>query len=176
MKQGSTIRSMTVSALCLALCMVLPLLTGQIPQIGNMLSPMHLPVMLCGFICGWPWALLIGLIAPPLRFLLFGMPPLFPSGLGMMAELAVYGAAVGLLYRALPKKPVFLYAALGIAMILGRFAWGLVRWTLMLFGSGAFTFQMFLAGALLNAWPGILLQLLVIPPVILALNRNKLME
>ena len=83
------IQKLVLAAICLALCLVLPFLTGQIPEIGSMLSPMHIPVLLCGFIAGPLWAAAIGLIAPVLRFMLFGMPPLFPTGAAMCLELAV---------------------------------------------------------------------------------------
>lgn len=176
MNNQSKIKPMVLAGLCLALCMVLPFLTGQIPQIGSMLSPMHIPVLLCGFLCGWPWALAVGLIAPPLRFLLFGMPPLFPTGVAMMAELAVYGAATGLLCRCFPRKAGYIYASLALAMLLGRLVWGLVRWALTMFGAGAFTFQAFLAGAFINAWPGILCHLLIIPPIVAALRKAKIAD
>jgi riboflavin transporter FmnP len=90
-----TTRRLVLSAICLALCMVLPLLTGQIQQIGNMLAPMHLPVLLCGFLCGWPGGLAVGFIAPLLRFAVFGMPPIFPTGIAMAFELATYGTVCG---------------------------------------------------------------------------------
>lgn len=170
------VKKLVMAGLCLALCLVLPFLTGQIPQIGSMLCPMHIPVLLCGFLCGWPWALAVGMIAPPLRYLLFGMPPIFPTGVAMMAELAVYGAMAGLLYGLLPRRPGYVYAALALSMLLGRAAWGLVRWLLMAFGASAFTFQAFLAGAFLNAWPGIICHLLLIPPIVLALEKAGAMK
>ena len=86
--KNENVKNVVNAALCLALCMALPFLTGQIPQIGSALSPMHIPVLLCGFICGWPYGLIVGLIAPILRFLLFGMPPIFPTGIAMSFELA----------------------------------------------------------------------------------------
>jgi len=95
---------LTLSGLFLALCLVLPLLTGQIPQIGSALSPMHIPVLLCGFVCGWPYGMAIGFIAPLLRGVIFGMPPIFPVGIAMAFELAAYGALAGLFYKILPKK------------------------------------------------------------------------
>ena len=98
------LRSLIYAALCLALCLYLPFLTGQIPQIGKALSPMHIPVLLCGFLCGWPYALAVGFIAPFLRFLLFHMPEM-PMGIAMAFELAAYGLLASLLYRALPKSP-----------------------------------------------------------------------
>ena len=99
------LKKLVYAAVCLALCMVLPLLTGQIPQIGKQLSPMHIPVFLCGFLCGWPWGLAVGAIAPVLRSFLFGMPALYPDAVSMAFELATYGAVSGALYRALPRKP-----------------------------------------------------------------------
>ena len=114
------IRKLTYSALFLALCLVLPFLTGQIPNIGSMLSPMHIPVLLCGMVCGWPWGLLVGFIAPIMRSLLFGMPPMFPTAISMAFELAAYGAISGILYKVLPKKPTYTYLSLIVAMIGGR--------------------------------------------------------
>ena len=81
--KSTVTRKLVFAALLLALAMVLPFLTGQIPQIGQALCPMHIPVLLCGFLCG-PWyALAVGAIAPVLRFALFGMPPLVPTGAAM---------------------------------------------------------------------------------------------
>ena len=121
------IQQLVIAAVCLALCMVLPFLTGQIPEIGSMLSPMHIPVLLCGFLCGPAWAAVVGAMAPLLRFALFGMPPLFPAGVAMCVELATYGAVSGLLYRTLPRKPISVYVSLIAAMLAGRVVWGMVR-------------------------------------------------
>lgn len=165
------IRKLIVAALCLALCLVLPFLTGQIPQIGNMLSPMHIPAFLCGFLCGWPYALLVGLIAPPLRFLLFQMPPLFPTGLSMMFELAAYGVSAALLSRVFPKKPAYLYVALILSMLIGRAVWGAVRLVLMGVANIEFGWKLFFAGAFANAVPGILCHILVVPPVVMLVEQ-----
>lgn len=163
---------LTGSALCLALCLVLPFLTGQIPEIGNMLCPMHLPVLLCGFVCG-PWyGAAIGFIAPLLRFALFGMPPIMPTGIAMCFELCAYGLTAGLLYRHLPHKPFRICAALITAMLSGRIVWGAVRVVLMGLGSSAFTWAAFMAGAFTNAIPGIILQLVLIPVLVLALEKT----
>ena len=168
------IRRLICAALCLALCMVLPLLIGQIPQIGKQLSPMHIPVLLCGFLCGWPWGLLVGAVAPIMRAFLFGMPALYPDAVCMMFELAAYGAVAGLLYRMLPKKPWNVYVALIVAMILGRLVWGAAKWLLLGLSGTAFTAQMFLSGAVLNAIPGIIVQIVLIPPLVLALTKAGL--
>ena len=170
------LRKLVYAALCLALCMVLPLLTGQIPQIGKALSPMHIPVLLCGFLCGWPWGLAVGAIAPVLRSFLFGMPALYPDAVCMAFELATYGTVSGFLYRALPRKAWSVYAALLAAMIAGRIVWGIVKWALLGLAGTAFTMEMFLAGALLNAIPGIILHIVLIPIVVLALEKAGLIE
>ena len=174
MKQN--LKKLVYAALCLALCMVLPFLTGQIPVIGKMLSPMHIPVFLCGFLCGWPWGLAVGAIAPVLRSFIFGMPALYPDAVCMAFELATYGAVSGLLYRVLPRKPWNVYAALLAAMVAGRLVWGLVKWLLLGLAGSAFTMEMFLAGALLNAIPGIILHIVLIPIVVLALEKAGLVE
>ena len=119
MKKQSTIKIMIYAAMFLAFAYVIPFLTGQIPQIGSMLCPMHIPVLLCGFICGWPWGLLVGLFAPILRSVTLGMPPLFPTAVCMAFELAAYGAVAGILYKTLPKKKCFIYCALLGAMVIG---------------------------------------------------------
>jgi riboflavin transporter FmnP len=165
------ILKLVLAAICLALCMVLPFLTGQIPEIGSMLSPMHIPVLLCGFITGPFWAAMVGLIAPVLRFALFGMPPIFPTGVAMCFELAVYGAVSGLLYSKLPKKTVNIYVSLIVAMLLGRIAWGIVRVLLSGVTGSAFTWAAFMAGAFTSAIPGIILHIVLIPVIVMALRR-----
>lgn len=162
---------LTFAAACLALCMVLPFFTGQIQEIGNMLCPMHLPVLLCGFICGPAYAAAVGAVAPLLRFALAGMPKLFPTGLAMCAELAAYGLLSGFLHRRLPGKTAGLYAALLGAMLGGRICWGAVMALLMGVSGGAFTWSAFMAGAFLNAVPGIIVQIVLIPVIVLALER-----
>ena len=168
------IRKLTYAALFLALAIVLPFLTGQIPEIGSMLCPMHIPVLLCGFLCGWPWGLAVGFIAPLLRSVLFGAPPMFPGAVAMAFELAVYGAIAGLLYRLLPKKKWSIYASLIIAMIAGRVVWGIVRLILAGLSGKDFTWAAFLAGAFTNAVPGIILQIVLIPVLVMVLERAGL--
>lgn len=173
MNKPSTTR-LTLSAMFLALGLLLPFLTGQIREIGNMLSPMHIPVLLCGFVCSWPWGLAVGFITPLLRSLLFGMPPLVPIALAMAFELAAYGALAGILYQKLPKGLPYIYLALVLSMLLGRLVWGIASYIIFSLQGGAFTLPMFLAGAFAKAWPGIILHLLIIPPIVLALEKGKL--
>ena len=173
--KNKNVLKLTYAGVCLALCLVLPFLTGQIPQIGSKLLPMHIPVLLCGFLCGPVWGLAVGLIAPILRSLLFGMPPLFPTATAMAFELAAYGLLSGLFYKLLPKKTPYLYLALILAMIGGRLVWGLAMTLLMGAAGKSFTLAAFWAGAFANAWPGIVLQLVLIPPLVAALKKAKLM-
>lgn len=166
----SPVRRMTCGAMCLALCLVLPFLTGQIPQIGNALCPMHLPVFLAGFLCGPWWAALVGVSAPLLRHLLFSMPPLL-TAIAMSFELAAYGAVSGLLYRKLGHKPFGILLSLLGAMVVGRVLWGVVRVLMTGVSGEAFTWAMFLAGAFTTAIPGIVLQLVLIPVLVRALRK-----
>ena len=168
------IRKLAYSALCLALALVLPFLTGQIPEIGSMLCPMHIPALLCGFLCGWPWGLAVGGVAPLLRSRIYGMPPMFPVAVAMAFEMAVYGAVAGMLYRKLPQRKWRIYQTLLTAMVAGRLVWGLVQFLLAGLQNTTFTLELFLAGAVTGAIPGILLQLVLIPALVLALDRAGL--
>lgn len=185
---NKTTKALTLSAMCLALCIVLPYLTGNNYQLGSMLLLMHIPVLLCGLSCGWTWGLGVGFIAPLLRSLLIGAPPI-NTAIPMAFELAAYGAFSGLLYAWLATKPklfgslstqakgtVSLYISLLAAMVLGRIVWGIVKYAFvsLFVTDGVFTMAMFLSGAFLVAWPGILIQIVIIPPIVLALKRAKL--
>lgn len=177
MKAMSPARRLILAAMFLALCLTLPFLTGQIPQIGSMLLPMHLPVLICGLICGWQYGAAVGFVAPLLRFALFGAPPIFPTGVAMAFELAAYGALAGFLYsRSRYQCIIALYRSLLLAMLGGRIVWGVVRVLLTGVAGEAFTWQMFMSGALLTAVPGILLQLVFIPVLMLALDRTGLVR
>ena len=171
---NKTIKKLVYAALCLALCMVLPFLTGQIPEIGSMLCPMHIPVLLCGFICGGPWGMAVGLVAPVLRFAVFGMPPLFPTGLAMAFELAAYGLFSGLLYKWLPKKNINVYVALIASMLLGRLVWGGIMSLIAGVSEVQFGTDAFIAGAFVNAIPGIICHIVIIPVIVIALKKAKL--
>ncbi|MCI9554248.1 MAG: ECF transporter S component [Oscillibacter sp.] len=174
-KTQSPLRTLVTAAMLLALGLVLPFLTGQIPQIGKMLCPMHLPVLLCGLLCGWKYGLAVGLILPPLRYVLFFAPPLFPTGTAMAFELAAYGFLAGFLYaRSRWQCVVALYRCLIAAMLGGRVVWAVVQVILSGVSGQAFTWQMFLSGAFLTAIPGIILQLVFIPAVMVALDRTGL--
>ena len=172
MVKSNYVKKMTFSALFLAIAYVLPFLTGQIQQIGNMLCPMHIPVLLCGFICGAPWGGLVGVIVPILRSVILGMPTLFPTALCMALELGTYGSIAGILHRRFPKKKGFIYVSLIMAMISGRITWGIAMFICMSGAGGQFGIEAFLAGAITNAIPGIILQIVLVPVLVVLTEKN----
>ena len=169
----STTRSLVLAALFLALAFVLPMITGHVPQVGNMLCPMHFPILLCGFVLGGPWGLAVGFIAPLVRSVLFGMPPMFPIAIAMAFELAAYGLVSGVLWHKVKHTVPMMYASLVTAMVAGRLVWGAVRFVL---AGSSFPFSAFLSGALLTAVPGIVAQLVLIPLILIALQKAKFMD
>ena len=171
MKKRNDVKKLTLSAMFLALAFVMPFLTGQIQQIGSMLCPMHIPVLLCGFFCGAPWGLAIGVLAPLLRSATLGMPVMFPAAFCMAFELATYGFVAGWLHHKLPKKKGSVYLSLLSAMLLGRLVWGMVMFSCMGFDAAKFGLKAFLGGAVLQAVPGIILQLILVPVLVIALEK-----
>lgn len=170
------IHKLVYAAVCLALAIILPFLTGQIQQIGSALCPMHIAIFICGFVCGWPYGMVVGFVAPILRFALFGMPPIYPIGIAMAFELAAYGLISGLLYKLLPKKIPYIYVSLIGAMIGGRVVWGIAEVVLMGLANSAFTFEAFIAGAITNAIPGIILHIVLIPVLVIALQKAQIID
>lgn len=167
MKKHNSLLKMILAALFLALSYIMPFLTGQIPEIGAMLCPLHIPVLLCGFFCGWQWGLVVGLIAPLLRSLTLGMPTFFPTAVCMAFELVAYGAVAGLMHKMLPRKKTYIYCSLLTAMIVGRLIWGMAMFVCLGLNGSGFTFAAFLAGAFTNAIPGIIIQIVLIPILVM---------
>lgn len=175
--KNKKIFNLVLAAMLLALCIVLPFLTGQIKEIGNMLAPMHIPVMLCGLICGWQYGAVVGAVAPIMRSALFGMPVMFPNAFAMAFELATYGFVIGFLFSHAKWKCIkSLYRCLLVAMVSGRIVWGIVQICILGLGEGGFTLTMFITSSFLNSIPGIILQLVLIPIVMLALGKTHLVE
>lgn len=179
MEQQTTkkhLKNMVLAAMFMAIGLVLPFFTGQIPQVGNMLLPMHLPVILCGLICGWQYGGIVGFVLPLLRLAMFGAPPVF-TAIAMAFELATYGIVAGWLYNHSRWQCIIsLYRSLLIAMVSGRIVWAAVRVVLMGVAGQAFGWQMFISGAFVTAIPGIILQLVFIPAFMVALDRTGLVH
>lgn len=174
---GLKLKKLILSAMFIAIGLILPFFTGQIQRVGNMLLPMHLPVMLCGLICG-PWyGLAAGVITPLLRSVLFGMPPMIPTAVSMALELGTYGYVIGFCYnRSKWKCIVSLYRSLIIAMVCGRVLWGVAMTVIMGVSGSAFSLGAFVSGAVINAIPGIIVQLVLIPAVMMAFGRTKMVS
>ena len=173
--KNNSIKNMVLAAMFLAIGLVLPFLTGQIPQLGSMLLPMHLPVFLCGLICSWKYGLAIGFILPIMRSAIFHMPTMYPTAVAMAFELATYGLIAGYLYGRNKYKCIkALYKSLFASMLAGRVVWGIAQTILLGVSGGAFSFSAFIAGGFVNAWPGIIIQLILIPAIMVALGKAKL--
>ena len=169
-KAKHELRHMLYAAVCLALALVLPLVTGSIPQIGRALCPMHLPVLLCGFVAGPWWGLAVGILAPILRHLLFFMPA-YPTFAAMALELGVYGLVSGLMYKHLPRRTGLIYLTLLTAMVLGRIASGAAMAALLSMDGQTYTFAAFIAANVTGAIPGMILQIVLVPVIVLALEK-----
>lgn len=175
MKKMSPVKKSIITAVCIALCVVLPQAFHAIPNAGSIYCPMHIPVLLCGLICGWQYGAVVGFILPLLRSAIFGMPVMFPAATAMAFELMTYGLVAGLMYGLSRWQCIVaLYRSLIVAMIAGRAVWGVVQVIQLGFTGSEFTWAAFMSGAFLNAIPGIVVQLILIPAIMAALNRTGL--
>ena len=175
MQKMSAVKQSIITAVCIALCVVLPQAFHAIPSAGSIYLPMHIPVLLCGLICGWPYGLLCGLAGPALSALITGMPPaaVLP---GMMGECGVYGLAAGLLMQLVRTKRLYadLYISLVAAMLLGRVVSGAAK--ALIFSAGSYSMASWVAGSFVTALPGIIIQLALIPILVFALQKARLVE
>ena len=173
-KALSPVKRLVLSALCMALCVVLPLAFHSVANAGSIFLPMHIPVLLCGLICGWPYGLVCGVAGPILSSVLTGMPPmaLLPA---MMVELAAYGLVSGLMMRSVRTGKLLLdtYLCLITAMLTGRILAGVAR--ALLFAPGQTTLSVWAAGYFVTGLPGILIQLLLIPVILFALEKAHIL-
>jgi len=162
------IRTLTMSAMFLAMALLLPFLTGQIPQIGSLISPMHIPAFLCGMTCGPVWGAVVGAVSPLLRSLIFTMPPMAMAPM-MAVELAAYGAVSGILLKLLPKGNLWLYGNLAISMVMGRILYAAVKIAVMGLGDAA-PFVIFF-DTFTGTWVGIIVHFIVVPPLVILIRK-----
>ncbi len=174
--QNIRVKNLVMAALFTAIGIVLPQAFHMIPNAGSIILPMHIPVLICGMTAGGFYGAIAGALTVSLSILINGMPPLFPIGVCMIAELAVYGLVSGMAYKALGCRThrKRTYAALIIAMIAGRAVNGLAMSVAMGMAGKTYTLQAFLMGAFVTALPGIIIQLVLIPPVVVALEKVHL--
>jgi len=166
-----------LSAVCMALAFVLPFVTGAIPEIGGMLCPMHIPAFLLGIIAGPYFGTVLAFLAPILRSLMLGSPTLFPRAFTMAFELMAYALVFAIFYKLLPKKTPYLYVSLIASMLVGRAVGGIVK--LILFKSGvmgAYSFTLFISGYFTETVPGVIIQILTVPPIVIALKKAKILK
>ena len=176
-QKNNNSKKLILSALFLALGFVLPMLTGQIPVIGKILLPMHIPVLLCSLICDWKYGATIGFILPISRSVLFSVPVMYPTAIAVAFEMATYGLIAGIIFAQFKKKNlVSIYASMLPAMILGRTVRCVAEIILLNLKDNPFIWKTFATTTILNSTPGIILQLILIPAVILALKKAKILD
>ena len=168
MQRGNTIK-MVLSALFLASGILLPVLFHAVGWSGAIFLPMHIPVILCGFICGAGWGGIVGAFVVFLSSAITGMPILYPVAVYMACELATYGIVCGLL-RYISNSIIVLI----VAMIAGRLILGIVQFLLLSIGGQSFVFKTFVTGAFVTALPGIIIQIIVIPILMFSLRKTRL--
>lgn len=160
----------------IALGIVLPFVTMNIPEIGNMLLPMHIPVLLNGFILGPVYGMIVGFVTPLLRSIMFGAPIFYPKAIVMSFELLTYGLISGVFYHIIfnrRSKLINIYISLILAMFFGRVSYGVVQSIIGLVEMSEFTFKIFITEAVINAIPGIIIQLIIIPIIIKLLGGYR---
>ena len=171
MKTRSAIRNLTMAAVCVALCVVLPIAFHSIPDAGTVFLPMHIPVLICGMICGWPYGLLCGLMGPLVSSALTGMPPIaiLPA---MMVECGTYGMVSGLVLKVVHTQRTYadLYIAQIMAMLAGRVVSGIAK--ALIFSPGM-ALSAWVTASFITALPGILIQLIFLPSVVCTLMKAK---
>lgn len=185
MRKNDTLYRMIVTAALLALGLILPFLTGQLQSFGKLLSPLHIPALICGLTCGWVWGGALGLILPVLRMALFGMPQA-PVAYPMAFELCAYGVVAGVVYPWLCRelcmkhganRVVVLLASLGLAMVAGRIVGGAAKALLLLAGAipGApLTFAAFVTAYFVDTAVAAVVHLIIVPAVVIALEKARL--
>ena len=173
MKMPTKTKHTVICGLCIALCYVLPIAFHSI-GLGSVLSPMHIPVLLCGIVCGPLYGLACGVVGPVLSSLLSSMPPAMAL-IWMVPELAIYGLVAGLLMRCLPVKHFYgkVYAALAIAMVAGRVVGGIASALFHLGTAGSYTLSMFVSSYIVGSLPGIAAHLILVPALVFTLVKTK---
>lgn len=168
-------KKLTITAIMIALCVILPMAFHMIQNAGSIYLPMHIPVLLCGLVVGPVYGLVCGLIGPVLSMLITGMPG--PAYLPqMMIELAIYGLVTGLLMKVVKTKntTLDLYISLIGAMLVGRIIAGILQ--ALIFKANAYGMSMWVTSYFITGLPGIIIQLILIPLVYNALLKAKLID
>lgn len=166
------VNDMVKAGLFLALGIILPYAFHLTGLLGPVFLPMHIPVLLCGFILGESYGLIIGFITPLLNSVFTGMPVMYPIGIAMTFELAAYGFLAGYLYK---RKGINIFISLIIAMFVGRFISGVMNFTLLTLGHNTFVLKGFLTASFVKGLWGIIIQILFIPAAVKALENTEML-
>lgn len=169
--QLKPIQQLSLAALCLALAIILPRFISPIPEIGQRLLPMHIPVLLCGFFCGWKYGFIVGMLAPLLKIFFPPGPPLYPIAIAMSFELGTYGLLSALFYQVFPKQHIYTFINLLTTMVIGRIIYGILMVILLAIDGKSYTFALFISSTVVFAIPGIILQFLLIPSLVISIKR-----
>ncbi|MFI3200057.1 MAG: ECF transporter S component [Eubacteriales bacterium] len=174
-------QNLVLAAFFLALGMILPAAIGSVsPTIGAIISPLHIPVLLCGFICGKRYGFMVGFLSPLIKIAVYGVPPLFIA-IPMCVELAGYGFFTGFMSEKIGQSAKNIYISLITAMLSGRLAYGITTYFVTTFallgsGGGEYTIAAFLtSGAMLGGIPGIISHIIIVPSVLFAVNHAKVL-
>ncbi len=171
MNNKVSVKNICITAACIALGCVLPTAFHAV-GLGSILSPMHIPVLLCGLVTGGSYGLICGILTPLLSSLITGMPgpAMLPS---MVPELAVYGLVAGLMMRFVRtgKNIGDIYISLGTSMIAGRIVGGIAK--ALFFTGGSYSISLWVASYFVEALPGIICHLLLLPVLVMTLERAK---
>ena len=170
---NKSVRETVLSGLFIALGLILPSVFHVFGS-GSTFLPMHIPVLIAGFVLSLPFAIAVGVLTPVLSSLFTGMPPVFPVLPFMVFELAAYGAVASLLYRKFKQN---VYVSLAGSMLVGRIVSSLVVWVLATFFMAKLPNPIvFVTGGITKGMPGIIIQLVFIPAIVFALQKSKLIK
>lgn len=162
MENKNKSKLISFTGLFIALGILLPMAFHSLGAGGPAFLPMHIPALVGGLVLGPLPGLIIGVLSPVLSSILTGMPPVFPMLPIMVFELGTYGLLGGYLRK---KRKMGIYPSLLLAMVMGRLV--ILGVVLVLntkgFNQGPLAY---VAGSLVSGLPGLLIQLVFIPPVV----------
>ena len=165
------VKKLVMAAMCVALGIILPMAFHTIQNAGSIFLPMHIPVLICGLLCGWQYGLICGFLTPVLSSLFTGMPPaaILPA---MACELAVYGVLKGICIKFIHtgNQLINIYISLTVAMVAGRIVSGILK--ALIFNVGQYSFKIFITSSFATCLPGIIIQFIFVPVLVFALQKS----
>lgn len=179
MRLSGEVKKISLAGLFVAIGIILPVVLGSVaPEVGSVISPMHIPVLLCGYICGKKYGAVVGVSLPFIKIMVYGVPPLHVV-IPMAIELAGYGFFAGYFNEKMGDSIKGIYKSLTCSMVIGRILYGVAKYIVYSYGlfgfaGGKYTLLMFLmSGAVLGGIPAIISHLIVIPCILQAVKKRK---